>query len=114
MKNYEKLDFNASMFKKLREKLNKMLQALTNIALETEKDSEITLKINIDTRRLYSPEEDKEIIEPNFDFKLTSKIKEAKDEEKGYLGINYALAQSEDKELYVKELNKQIEIGEEN
>ena len=47
MADFEDLKFNSRVFEEIRNQLDKMIQAYTNIAMQSNKASEINLKINI-------------------------------------------------------------------
>lgn len=100
MADFEDLKFNSRVFEEIRNQLDKMIQAYTNIAMQSNKASEINLKINID------------VIRPLYECKLNGKIKETKDEIKGTLGDNYILKRDEESgELYIKEINEQLSFN---
>lgn len=108
MADFEDLKFNSKVFEEIRNQLDKMIQAYTNIAMQSNKSSEINLKINIDVINTYD-EENENVIRPLYECKLNGKIKETKDEIKGTLGDNYILKRDEESgELYIKEINEQL------
>ena len=108
MAEFEDLKFNSKVFEGIRDQLDKMIQAYTNIAMQSNKSSEINLKINIDVINTYD-EENENVIRPLYECKLNGKIKETKDEIKGTLGDNYILKRDEESgELYIKEINEQL------
>lgn len=108
MADFEDLKFNSKVFEEIRKQLDKMIQAYTNIAMQSNKSSEINLKINIDVINTYD-EKNENIIRPLYECKLNGKIKESKDEIKGTLGDNYILKKDEESgELYIKEINEQL------
>ncbi len=47
MSGYEKIDFDSELLKKIREETEKVLNRLLLIAVKTGKESELTLKVNI-------------------------------------------------------------------
>lgn len=111
MADFEDLKFNSKVFEEIRNQLDKMIQAYTNIAMQSNKASEINLKINIDVINTYD-EENENVIRPLYECKLNGKIKETKDEIKGTLGDNYILKRDEESgELYIKEINEQLSFN---
>lgn len=91
MADFEDLKFNSRVFEEIRNQLDKMIQAYTNIAMQFNKASEIR---------------------PLYECKLNGKIKETKDEIKGTLGDNYILKRDEESgELYIKEINEQLSFN---
>lgn len=111
MADFEDLKFNSKVFEEIRDQLDKMIQAYTNIAMQSNKASEINLKINIDVINTYD-EENENVIRPLYECKLNGKIKETKDEIKGTLGDNYILKRDEESgELYIKEINEQLSFN---
>lgn len=111
MAEFEDLKFNSKVFEEIRNQLDKMIQAYTNIAIQSNKASEINLKINIDVINTYD-EENENVIRPLYECKLNGKIKETKDEIKGTLGDNYILKRDEESgELYIKEINEQLSFN---
>ena len=111
MADFEDLKFNSRVFEEIRNQLDKMIQSYTNIAMQSNKASEINLKINIDVINTYD-EENENVIRPLYECKLNGKIKETKDEIKGTLGDNYILKRDEESgELYIKEINEQLSFN---
>ena len=111
MADFEDLKFNSRVFDEIRNQLDKMIQAYTIIAMQSNKASEINLKINIDVINTYD-EENENVIRPLYECKLNGKIKETKDEIKGTLGDNYILKRDEESgELYIKEINEQLSFN---
>lgn len=111
MADFEDLKFNSRVFEEIRNQLDKMIQAYTNIAMQSNKASEINLKINIDVINTYD-EENENVIRPLYECKLNGNIKETKDEIKGTLGDNYILKRDEESgELYIKEINEQLSFN---
>lgn len=111
MADFEDLKFNSRVFEEIRNQLDKMIQAYTNIAMQSNKASEINLKINIDVINTYD-EENENVIRPLYECKLNGKIKETKDEIKGTLGDNYILKRDEESgESYIKEINEQLSFN---
>ena len=111
MADFEDLKFNSRVFEEIRNQLDKMIQAYTNIAMQSNKASEINLKINIYVINTYD-EENENVIRPLYECKLNGKIKETKDEIKGILGDNYILKRDEESgELYIKEINEQLSFN---
>ena len=102
----EKLTFDAKIFERQKEQLNKMLQQLTVIAINSGKTSEINMKITVD---IYENNDD--TFEPRYEIKLGNKIKEDKDETKGIVGCNNQIFIDKDGNVFLEEINKQIEIG---
>ena len=94
MAEFEDLKFNSKVFEGIRDQLDKMIQAYTNIAMQSNKSSEINLKINIDVINTYD-EENENVIRPLYECKLN--------------GDNYILKRDEESgELYIKEINEQL------
>ena len=62
MAEFEDLKFNSKVFEGIRDQLDKMIQAYTNIAMQSNKSSEINLKINIDVINTYDEENENLIV----------------------------------------------------
>lgn len=73
----ERLSLDNKLLKPMKEKLEKSIDILTKNAILTGKEAEITLKIGVNVTK----KDDKdfnEYLEPNYDYQITEKIKEAK------------------------------------
>lgn len=86
----ERLSLDNKLLKPMKEKLEKSIDILTKNAILTGKEAEITLKIGVNVTK----KDDKdfnEYLEPNYDYQITEKIKEAKGTYKSCLGFNYSV-----------------------
>lgn len=108
----EELTLKSSMLEKMSTNLEKTIQVLTKIAIETHRDSEINLKINISSIKRIN-KDGKEWIEPEFEYILTNKIKEEKDSRKEKLGFNYSVEIDEEGTVLVENINKQENLFDE-
>lgn len=107
----EELTLKSSMLEKMSTNLEKTIQVLTKIAVETHKESEINLKINISSIKRFK--EGKEWVEPEFEYVLSNKIKENKTSHKDTLGFNYSVEIDEDGNVLVENINKQENLFDE-
>ncbi len=94
----EELTLKSSMLEKMSTSLEKTIQVLTKIAVETHKESEINLKINISSIKRFK--DGKEWVEPEFEYVLSNKIKENKVSHKDTLGFNYSVEIDEDGNVF--------------
>lgn len=109
MKNkIENLNLDSELLKPMKEKLEKSIDTLTKNAILTQKEAEITLKINVSVkeRNREFNDEIEEYLEPIYDFQISEKIKEAKGSYKSVVGFNYAV-KIEDDNLLVQDVNTQ-------
>lgn len=108
----ERLSLDNKLLKPMKEKLEKSIDILTKNAILTGKEAEITLKIGVNVTK----KDDKdfnEYLEPNYDYQITEKIKEAKGTSKSCLGFNYSVEIDGD-DVLVKNVNEQQSLfGEE-
>lgn len=103
----ERLSLDNKLLKPMKEKLEKSIDILTKNAILTGKEAEITLKIGVDDKDF------NEYLEPNYDYQITEKIKEAKGTYKSCLGFNYSVEIDGD-DVLVKNVNEQQSLfGEE-
>lgn len=113
----QNLDLDSKLLKPLKEKLEKLeksIETLTKNAIFTGKESEITLKISISVNKKEN-EDYEEYLEPNYEYQVTEKIKEAKGSYKGHLGLNYQVEIDEKNNITkVKEINEQTTLFEED
>lgn len=107
----ERLSLDNKLLKPMKEKLEKSIDILTKNAILTGKEAEITLKIGVNVTK----KDDKdfnEYLEPNYDYQITEKIKEAKGTYKSCLGFNYSVEIDGD-DVLVKNVNEQQLLFEE-
>lgn len=109
MSQYEKLDFDSELLQKMREETEKILNRALLIAVKTEKESEITLKINVG--KIEKTDKKETWIEPRLEYQIAEKIKETKSSTKGLTGYDYQLRIDSENNLYVQKINEQMEIG---
>lgn len=111
----EQVDLDCELLKPLKIDLEVALKKLIFVALKTNKEAEISLKINISTTTFGTIEDDnkEEWTEPRIDYQINEKIKEYKDTSKGFVGLNYQLEIDEDNKLFVKKRNEQKTMFEE-
>ena len=109
MKKNEILNLDSELLKPMKTKLESSIDTLTKNAILTGKDAEITLKINVSISKKDREfnDEKQEYLQPNYDYQLSEKIKEAKGSYKGFVGFNYAVAINEDNNLVVQDVNEQ-------
>lgn len=107
----EELTLKSSMLEKMSTNLEKTIQVLTKIAVETHKESEINLKINISSIKRFK--DGKGWVEPEFEYVLSNKIKENKVSHKDTLGFNYSVEIDEDGNVLVENINKQENLFDE-
>ena len=107
----EELTLKSSMLEKMSTSLEKTIQVLTKIAVETHKESEINLKINISSIKRFK--DGKEWVEPEFEYVLSNKIKENKVSHKDTLRFNYSVEIDEDGNVLVENINKQENLFDE-
>ena len=109
MKKNEILNLDSELLKPMKTKLESSIDTLTKNAILTGKDAEITLKINVSISKKDREfnDEKQEYLQPNYDYQLTEKIKEAKGSYKGFVGFNYAVTINEDNNLIVQDVNEQ-------
>lgn len=110
----QNLNLDSKLLKPMKEKLEKSIDVLTKNAILTDKEAEVTLKLTIGVNKKVN-EDDKEYLEPSFEYQVTEKIKEAKGSYKGHLGFNYQVGIDEKtKETKIREVNQQTNLfGEE-
>lgn len=105
----ENLNLDSELLKPMKTKLESSIDTLTKNAILTGKEAEITLKINVSISKKDREfnDEKQEYLQPNYDYQLSEKIKEAKGSYKGFVGFNYAVTINEDNNLIVQDVNEQ-------
>ncbi len=104
----ENLNFDSELLKPIKDNLEHSINILTKNALFTEKEAEITLKINIGiTSR---SDKEKHWLEPKFEYSVNEKIKEAKSSFKDDLGYNYSIELDKDNNIIVKNIYEQEKL----
>ena len=104
----EELNLDSELLKPIKEGLEQSISVLTKNALLTNKEAEITLKINIgvNTRdfngKIYS--------EPQIEYQISDKIKEAKSSYKDDLGYNYKIELDDDNNILVQNMSEQTKL----
>lgn len=109
----EELNFNSRLLMSVRERLEDTINRMLLIAAKTEKESEITLKINVSCKNRSKKNENNERVEwlePELDYQISEKIKEDKSSYKGLSGFDYELKIDKDNNLYVQKINEQISM----
>lgn len=102
-KKIETLNLDSELLKPMKEKLEKSIDTLTKNAILTEKDAEITLKINVSVSKKDREfnDEIEEYLQPIYDYQISEKIKEAKGSYKGIVGFNYAVTINDENNVIV-------------
>lgn len=105
----ENLNLDSELLKPMKTKLESSIDTLTKNAILTGKEAEITLKINVSISKKDREfnDEKQEYLQPNYDYQISEKIKEAKGSYKGFVGFNYAVTINEDDNLIVQDINEQ-------
>lgn len=105
----ENLNLDSELLKPMKTKLESSIDTLTKNAILTGKEAEITLKINVSISKKDREfnDEKQEYLQPNYDYQISEKIKEAKGSYKGFVGFNYAVTINEDNNLIVQDVNEQ-------
>lgn len=105
----ENLNLDSELLKPMKEKLEKSIDTLTKNAILTEKDAEITLKINVSVSKKDRKfnDEIEEYLQPIYDYQISEKIKEAKGSYKGIVGFNYAVTINDENNVIVQDVNEQ-------
>lgn len=105
----EKLNLDNELLKPMKNRLENSIDILTKNAILTGKEAEITLKINIGVTKKDREfnDEIQEYLQPNYEYQLSEKIKEAKGTYKNSLGFNYSVEIDDDNEILVKNVNEQ-------
>ena len=108
-KKIETLNLDSELLKPMKEKLEKSIDTLTKNAILTEKDAEITLKINasVSKKNRKFNDEIEEYLQPIYDYQISEKIKEAKGSYKGIVGFNYAVTINDENDVIVQDVNEQ-------
>ena len=108
-KKIETLNLDSELLKPMKEKLEKSIDTLTKNAILTEKDAEITLKINVSVSKKDREfnDEIEEYLQPLYDYQISEKIKEAKGSYKGVVGFNYAVTINDENNVIVQDVNEQ-------
>lgn len=108
----ENLNFDNELLKPIKTKLESSIDTLTKNAILTGKEAEITLKINISVTKKDREfnDEIQEYLQPNYDYQIAEKIKEAKGTYKGFVGFNYAITINDNSELIVQDINEQQKL----
>ena len=111
-KKTENLNFDNELLKPIKTKLESSIDTLTKNAILTGKEAEITLKINISVTKKDREfnDEIQEYLQPNYDYQIAEKIKEAKGTYKGFVGFNYAITINDNSELIVQDINEQQKL----
>lgn len=112
----EKLNLDSEMLKSMKTRLEQSIDVLTKNAILTGKEAEITLKINVGVTKKDREfnDEIEEYLEPNYEYSLTEKIKEAKGSYKSLLGFNYSVEIDDNNEVVVKDMNEQQSLFKNN
>lgn len=105
----DKLNLDNELLKPMKERLEKSIDVLTKNAILTGKEAEITLKINVGVTKQDREfnDEIQEYLQPNYEYQLSEKIKEAKGSYKSSLGFNYSVEIDDENEIVVKNVNEQ-------
>ena len=105
----ENLNLDSELLKPMKTKLENSIDTLTKNAILTGKEAEITLKINVSISKKNREfnDEKQEYLQPNYDYQISEKIKEAKGSYKGFVGFNYAVTINEDDNLIIQDVNEQ-------
>lgn len=108
-KKIETLNLDSELLKPMKEKLEKSIDTLTKNTILTEKDAEITLKINVSVSKKDREfnDEIEEYLQPIYDYQISEKIKEAKGSYKGVVGFNYAVTINDENNVIVQDVNEQ-------
>lgn len=108
-KKIETLNLDSELLKSMKEKLEKSIDTLTKNTILTEKDAEITLKINVSVSKKDREfnDEIEEYLQPIYDYQISEKIKEAKGSYKGIVGFNYAVTINDENNVIVQDVNEQ-------
>lgn len=107
----ENLSLESKLLKPLKDNLEQSINVFTKNAILTEKEAEITLKINIGVTR--RSDKEKEWLEPKYEYAFSEKIKEAKSNFKDDLGFNYSIELDDDNNVLVKNINEQSSLFDE-
>lgn len=107
----ENLNMDSKLLKPIKDNLEHSINILTKNAILTNKEAEITLKINIGTTK--ESDSEKTWLEPRFEYALAEKIKEAKSSFKDDLGYNYSIELDDDNNILVQNINEQKSLFEE-
>lgn len=108
----QELSFESELLKPIKDNLEKAIKILTATTLTSHKETEITLKLNIGTRKRFF--EGKEWVEPDFEYIIKEKIKEAKSDFKQNLGINYSIEIDDENNILVENISEQESLFDEN
>lgn len=104
----EELNLDSELLKPIKENLEQSISVLTKNALLTKKEAEITLKINIGVN--VKDIKGKSWIEPQIEYQINDKIKEAKTSYKDDLGFNYKIELDDDNNIIVQNMAEQTKI----
>lgn len=114
MQNLEKLDFSSELLKPMKEQLEIIINRLMSVCMNTNKEAEISLKINLNAYKKGEYDKGKlikEWTEPKLEYQISEKIKEIKNTNKGLLGLDYEMKiNKEDNNVYVQKLNEQMSL----
>ena len=113
MSNLQKLDFNSELLKPMKEQLEIIINRLMSVCVNTNKEAEISLKINLDACKKGDYDKGKlvkEWTEPKLEYQISEKIKEVKNTNKGLLGIDYELKVNKEDNVYVQKINEQMSM----
>lgn len=105
----QKLNLDNELLKPMKDRLEKSIDVLTKNAILTGKEAEITLKINVGVSKQDREfnDEIQEYLQPNYEYQLSEKIKEAKGSYKSSLGFNFSVEIDDENEIVVKNVNEQ-------
>ncbi len=108
-KKIENLNLDSQLLKPMKTKLESSIDTLTKNAILTGKEAEITLKINVSVTKKDREfnDEIQEYLQPNYDYQISEKIKEAKGSYKGFVGFNYSVTINDNSEVIVQDVNEQ-------
>ena len=104
----EELNLDSELLKPIKEGLENSISVLTKNALLTKKEAEITLKINIgvDVKEVKG----KSWTEPQIEYQINDKIKEAKTSYKDDLGFNYKIELDKNNNIVVQNMAEQTKL----
>lgn len=114
----QKLDFNSELLKPIKDQIEVIINRLMLTVAESNKEAEITLKIDLDKSQEYQCEYGEVIsewVEPRISFSISEKLKETKNTIKGNVGKDYELkVDTSTNTLYVEKINEQTSFFEED
>lgn len=104
----EELNLDSELLKPIKEGLENSISILTKNALLTKKEAEINLKINIGVD--VKETKGKSWIEPQIEYQINDKIKEAKSSYKDDLGFNYKIELDKNNNIIVQNMAEQTKL----